>query len=92
MLLVVIIDQLIDQAIAPRLLGSFTGLRPIWVIISLLLGTYVGGILGLLIAVPFAGFIKDTVDNAQLVISGSAHETVKAEDAPEILAKKASEQ
>lgn len=59
----VVVDQLIDQAIAPRLLGSFTGLRPIWVLISLLVGTYVGGLLGLLIAVPVAGFIKDAADN-----------------------------
>lgn len=57
----VIIDQLIDQAIAPRLLGSFTGLRPIWVLTSLLIGTYVGGLLGLLIAVPVAGVIKDAL-------------------------------
>ncbi|BAT51268.1 hypothetical protein NOS3756_01910 [Nostoc sp. NIES-3756] len=58
----VVIDQVIDQAIAPRLLGSFTGLRPIWVLTSLLVGTYIGGLLGLLIAVPVAGLIKDTVD------------------------------
>ncbi|MCW5315861.1 AI-2E family transporter [Nostoc sp. KVJ3] len=58
----VIIDQLIDQAIAPRLLGRFTGLRPIWVLIALLVGTNIGGVLGLLIAVPVAGFIKDTAD------------------------------
>ncbi|MBW4508074.1 MAG: AI-2E family transporter [Scytonematopsis contorta HA4267-MV1] len=59
----VVIDQLIDQAIAPRLLGSFTGLRPIWVLLSLIVGTYVGGLLGLLIAVPLAGFIKDAFDD-----------------------------
>ncbi len=59
----VVIDQLIDQAIAPRLLGSFTGLRPIWVLVSLLVGTYIGGLLGLLIAVPVAGFINDAADN-----------------------------
>lgn len=58
----VLIDQIIDQAIAPRLLGSFTGLRPIWVLVSLLVGTYIGGLLGLLIAVPVAGLIKETVD------------------------------
>jgi len=58
----VVIDQLIDQAIAPRLLGKFTGLRPIWVLIALLIGTNVAGVLGLLIAVPVAGFIKDTAD------------------------------
>jgi predicted PurR-regulated permease PerM len=57
----VIIDQLIDQAIAPRLLGSLTGLRPLWVIVALLVGTYISGLLGLVIAVPLAGFIKDAI-------------------------------
>lgn len=60
--LAVLLDQFIDQVIAPRLLGSFTGLRPIWVITSLLIGTYIGGLLGLLIGVPLAGFIKDVFD------------------------------
>lgn len=59
----VVIDQIIDQAIAPRLLSKFTGIRPIWVIISLLIGTYLGGIIGLLIAVPVAACIKDAVDS-----------------------------
>ncbi|MBN4001205.1 AI-2E family transporter [Nostoc sp. LPT] len=58
----VVIDQLIDQAIAPRLLGKFTGIRPIWVLVALLVGTNVGGVLGLLVAVPVAGFIKDVAD------------------------------
>jgi predicted PurR-regulated permease PerM len=58
-----IIDQVIDQVIAPRLLGKFTGIRPIFVIISLLIGTYIGGVLGLLIAVPVAGLIKDAIDS-----------------------------
>ncbi|WP_066425738.1 AI-2E family transporter [Anabaena sp. 4-3] len=58
----VIIDQLIDQAIAPRLFGTLTGVRPVWVLISLLLGTYIGGLIGLIIAVPVAGLIKDIVD------------------------------
>lgn len=58
----VVIDQVIDQAIAPRLLGSFTGLKPLLVLSSLLVGTYIGGLLGLLIAVPIAGLIKDVLD------------------------------
>lgn len=58
----IVIDQLTDQAIAPRLLGKITGIRPIWVIISLLVGTYIGGLLGLLIAVPVAGVIKDALE------------------------------
>lgn len=53
----IVIDQLIDQAIAPRVLGGFTGLKPIWIIIALLLGTKLFGLPGLLIAVPVASFI-----------------------------------
>ncbi|AFY34586.1 AI-2E family transporter [Calothrix sp. PCC 7507] len=83
----IVIDQLIDQAIAPRLLGKITGIRPIWVIIALLLGTYVGGLLGLLIAVPVAGVIKDALegfafpDNA--VVNGEVGELLTEESAPQ---------
>ncbi|HEY9860043.1 MAG TPA: AI-2E family transporter [Candidatus Obscuribacterales bacterium] len=58
----VVVDQVIDQAIAPRLLGSFTGLSPIWVIAVLVIGTKIGGLLGLLIAVPIASSIKTLLD------------------------------
>jgi predicted PurR-regulated permease PerM len=58
----VIIQQIIENFIAPRLLGEFIGLNPVWVLLSLLIGARVGGILGLLIAVPIAGFIKNTTD------------------------------
>ena len=56
----IILEQIIENGIAPRLLGGFTGLNPVWILVSLLIGTKVGGILGLLIAVPIAGFIKST--------------------------------
>ncbi|KAB8330757.1 AI-2E family transporter [Scytonema tolypothrichoides VB-61278] len=82
----VVIDQLIDQAIAPRLLGSFTGLRPIWVLISLLVGTYIGGVLGLLIAVPIAGVIKDALDSWQLASKPDySDKVVEGKELPEIL-------
>ncbi len=81
----VVIDQLIDQAIAPRLLGKFTGIRPIWVLIALLIGTNVGGVLGLLIAVPVAGFIKDVADGFSK--SGDSENVVKSEAASELLSK-----
>jgi len=58
-----VIDQLVDQAIAPRVLGGFTGLKPIWVIISLLIGTKIAGLPGLLTAVPVAGFIQDLLED-----------------------------
>ena len=54
----VVIHQVLENGIAPRLMAGFTGLNPIWILLSLLIGTQVGGIIGLLIAVPAAGFVK----------------------------------
>ncbi|MGJ5631665.1 AI-2E family transporter [Nostoc sp. CALU 1950] len=81
----VVIDQLIDQAIAPRLLGKITGIRPIWVLIALLVGTNVGGVLGLLVAVPTAGFIKDVADGFSK--SSDSDNAVNGEAASELLAE-----
>lgn len=53
-----ITDQVIDNAVAPRLIGDLVGLNPIWVVISLLVGAQLGGVIGLLIAVPLAGTVK----------------------------------
>lgn len=79
----VVIDQLIDQAIAPRILGKFTGIRPIWVLIALLIGTNVAGVLGLLVAVPVAGFIKDVADGFST--SGDSDNPIDREAASELL-------
>ncbi|BAY78074.1 hypothetical protein NIES25_45440 [Nostoc linckia NIES-25] len=59
----VAIDQVNSNFIAPRILGNLTGLNPVWVVISLLLGAKLGGVLGLLIAIPVASFIKDVADS-----------------------------
>jgi predicted PurR-regulated permease PerM len=56
------LEQAIENAIAPRLLGGFTGLNPVWVLVSLLLGAKIAGFLGLIVAVPVAGFIKSLVE------------------------------
>ncbi|MCF2972663.1 AI-2E family transporter [Synechococcus sp. Nb3U1] len=55
------IDQIIENGLAPQLLGGFTGLSPIWILISLLVGAKVAGLLGLIVAVPIAGSIRDTL-------------------------------
>lgn len=94
----IVVDQIIDQAIAPRLLGSFTGLRPVWVLISLAVGTYVGGLLGLVIAVPLAGFINSLIDGWQDATESDSNNGVKlvapdsnssneGQESPEIFAK-----
>jgi predicted PurR-regulated permease PerM len=62
----VTIDQINSNIVAPRILGNLTGLNPVWVVISLLIGAKLGGVLGLLIAIPIASFIKDIADNWRL--------------------------
>ena len=60
--LAIVIDQIVDQAIAPRILGNLTGLQPIWIILSVVLGTRVLGIPGLLLAVPIASGINSLLE------------------------------
>jgi predicted PurR-regulated permease PerM len=59
----VALDQINANFVAPRILGNLTGLNPVWVVISLLIGAKLGGVLGLLIAIPFASFVKDIADS-----------------------------
>jgi predicted PurR-regulated permease PerM len=58
----IIVAQIIENAIAPRLMSGMTGLNPAVVFISVLTGSQVGGLLGLLLAVPTAGFVKRIAD------------------------------
>jgi predicted PurR-regulated permease PerM len=51
-------DQVIDNVVAPKILGDLIGLNPVWILIALLLGAQLGGFLGLVLAVPLAGTIK----------------------------------
>ncbi len=53
-----VVEQIVESVIAPRLLGEFTGLNPVLVLVSLLIGAQLGGFLGLILAVPAASFIK----------------------------------
>ena len=56
-----IIQQIIENAIAPRLLGEFTGLNPVLILISLLVGAKIAGFIGLILAVPLASFTKSAI-------------------------------
>ncbi len=58
----IILGQINDQIIAPRLMGGAVGLNPVWIIIALFIGGKLAGVLGLIIAVPLASVIKITVD------------------------------
>lgn len=59
--LAVLVQQIIENLIAPRVLGSVTGLSPIWVFISILTGARIGGLLGVVVAVPTAVVLKSAL-------------------------------
>ncbi|MDJ1172727.1 AI-2E family transporter [Roseofilum capinflatum] len=60
-----IVGQINDNIVAPRLLGDMIGLNPLWLMISLIIGGKFAGLLGLLLAVPVASVIKTMVDFAR---------------------------
>ncbi|NDJ15988.1 AI-2E family transporter [Myxacorys almedinensis] len=62
----VILQQIRDNLLAPKILGDFTGLNPIWIFIALLIGLQIAGLLGVIVAVPIAGTIKGTIDALRL--------------------------
>jgi predicted PurR-regulated permease PerM len=61
LLAAVIVQQILENVIAPRILGNFTGLNPVWILISVLTGARVGGLLGVIVAVPCAAIIKTII-------------------------------
>ncbi len=56
-----IVQQIVENLIAPRVIGRVTGLNPVWVFLSILIGVRVGGLLGVVIAVPTAVVIKSAL-------------------------------
>ena len=61
-----IIDQVVENAIAPQLIGGFVGLNPVWILMSLLIGTKIAGVLGLIVAVPVASSIKSIFEDRKI--------------------------
>lgn len=51
-------QQFLENVVAPRIIGSFTGLNPVWVFLAILTGARASGLVGVLIAVPIAVVIK----------------------------------
>ena len=62
----IVTDQFVDNVFTPRILGDAVGLNPVWVLLSILIGAQVGGLLGVVIAVPLAGTIKQIIDSFQV--------------------------
>lgn len=52
------IQQIKDNLLAPRVMGELTGLSPVIIFVSLLIGARVGGLLGVILAIPLTNVIK----------------------------------
>lgn len=62
LLVTILVLQINENIVGPRILGEITGLNPVWTLISLFIGVKLGGVIGLLVAVPIASFIKGTAE------------------------------
>lgn len=78
-----LVQQLVENVLAPRVLGSFTGLNPFWVFIALLSGARVGGLLGVIMAVPIAVVLKEALEAIRIARQGGDDITA-LEQLPEV--------
>jgi predicted PurR-regulated permease PerM len=53
-----VIQQVDGSLIYPRVVGSSTGLHPLFVLLAVSIGGFYGGLVGMIIAVPTAGIIQ----------------------------------
>ncbi|WP_293355370.1 MULTISPECIES: AI-2E family transporter [unclassified Microcoleus] len=56
------LQQIKDNLVAPRIMGNLTGLSPVIIFTALLLGGRVGGLLGVILAIPLTGVVKSIVE------------------------------
>lgn len=58
----VAVQQVKDNLVAPRLMGNLTGLSPVFIFASLLIGAQFGGLLGVILAIPITGVVKSLLE------------------------------
>lgn len=56
------LQQVKDNLLAPRVMGNLTGLSPVIIFISLILGAQFGGLLGVILAIPLTGVGKSLAE------------------------------
>ncbi len=58
----VALQQIKDNLVAPRIMGNLTGLSPVIIFVSLLIGAQLGGFLGVILAIPLTGVAKSLAE------------------------------
>ncbi|MBD2022328.1 AI-2E family transporter [Leptolyngbya sp. FACHB-36] len=77
----IVVQQILENFVAPRVLGSVTGLNPVWVFVSILCGARIGGLLGVVVAVPTAVVIKSALVAVRSRSTTDAPSSLPSEDA-----------
>jgi len=62
LVIALVIEQIVQNGIAPRLMGHLTGVHPVWVVMAILIGAKISGLLGVLLAVPLASTFKEIME------------------------------
>ena len=57
-IILLVIQQIDGNLIYPRVVGSSTGLHPLFVLLAVSIGGYYAGIAGMVLAVPVAGVLQ----------------------------------
>jgi len=57
-LIIFVVQQIDGNIINPRLMSDKLGLHPLWVVFALLAGGEIGGLLGMVIAIPLAAIFR----------------------------------
>src|SRR5660397_182036 len=65
----VVVQQLENHILVPNIMGTTVGVHPLGVIFALLVGAQVGGILGMLAALPVLSMLKHTMDFFEIEFS-----------------------
>ncbi|NES79904.1 MULTISPECIES: AI-2E family transporter [Okeania] len=62
LIVAIALQQIKDNIVAPRVMGNLTGLSPVIIFAALLLGGKIGGLLGVILAIPLTGVLKSIVE------------------------------
>ncbi len=62
LIVAIAMQQVKDNIVAPRVMGNLTGLSPVIIFAALLLGGKIGGLLGVILAIPLTGVLKSIVE------------------------------
>jgi len=58
-----LLGQIVDNVIVPRVMGNLVGVNPIWLIVAVFVGAKLAGFVGILLAVPVSSILKSLADD-----------------------------